>query len=611
MSKNTLKIHSENILPIIKQWLYSDKDIFLRELISNSCDAISKLKILADEGKAKLEGDENFRIDVAIDKEAKTITIRDNGIGMTGKEVDKYISQLAFSGAEEFVKKYKSAEEKDQIIGHFGLGFYSSFMVSTQVEIDTKSYQARTKAAHWTCDGSCEYELLDSERKERGTEITLHIGEDSVEYLDEAKVTEIIKQYCSFLPYPIYVGEDHINQKEPLWLKNPSECTDEEYKEFYRALYPMEPEPIFWIHLNVDYPFHLKGILYFPKITQRFDFQKSHTQLYCNRVFVSDDVKDILPEHLAVLRGAIDSPDIPLNVSRSYLQMDRTVRQLGAHISKKVSDRLVSLFNSDREAFQNAWEDIETIVKIGCLHDEKFYERVKDILIWKNADDTWTTLTDYIEAHKEAYSGKVYYTMAEKSHSDFLNLYKEKKIEVLTIGGPLDSTLFNHLENKNEGVKFQRIDGGIDDLILDSEKEQAILDADGKSESGKIAEFVKNTLDVKELEVEAKSLASDTVPGFVVIDEQTRRMRDYFAMTQKDMPLDAFGKRTFVVNTNNRLIKSAYGLQSKDPELAKALTQHLFDISLLGQKELHADQVSNFITRANDVLAKLAEKSID
>ncbi|MCH9612911.1 MAG: Chaperone protein HtpG [Chlamydiia bacterium] len=598
MPKGTLKIHSENILPILKQWLYSDKDIFLRELISNSCDAISKIKILREEGKAECT-DCDFRIDIAIDKENKTLTISDNGIGMSAEEVKTYIAQLAFSGAEEFVKKYQSKDESEQIIGHFGLGFYSSFMVSNSVEIDTKSFKEEEAAAHWSCDGSSEYNMKKGKRESRGTTITLHIGEDSQEYLEEEKVKEILGKYCSFLPFPIHVGESQINKNEPLWLKNPADCTDEEYLAFYRQLYPMDPPPIFWIHINVDYPFHLKGILFFPKITQRFDFQKSAMMLFCNRVFVSSDCKDLLPEHLMVLRGAIDSPDIPLNVSRSYLQTNRTVRQVGAHISKKVSDRLVALSNQDKEKFEQTWPDIEMIVKLGCIQDEKFYDKVKDVLMWKNISDEWTTFTNYLSAHKEAYGGKVYYTLPEKSGSDFLSLYKEKGIEVLTTHGPLDTSLFNFLEGKNEGVKFQRIDGGIDDLILDEERKSDDL-------STQIAGYVKEALGIETLEVEAKSLASDSLPAFVMINEEMRRMKEYLSMTQGNLGSMPFDKHTLVVNINNPLINSLYKLKESKPELAKSMALHVYELSLLGQKELPPEKISEFISRSNKVMEELA-----
>ncbi|MBS0649908.1 MAG: molecular chaperone HtpG, partial [Verrucomicrobia bacterium] len=370
MAQGTLKIHTENILPIIKKWLYSDKDIFVRELVSNACDAMQKCKVLREHNQIEALDDE-FRIDIVIDKEKRTLTISDTGIGMTADEVEKYIAQIAFSGAEEFLGKYKTQNEKDQIIGHFGLGFYSAYMVAEKVTIDTLSYQNNSTPVFWSCDGSSEYQIDAGARSKRGTDIILHIDKDNEEFLEEAKIRSILQQYCAFLPFPIHLNGTHLNSKQPLWIKPANECTEQEYLDFYHALYPMDPDPIFWIHLNVDYPFNLKGILYFPKITRRFDWNHSLIKLFCNRVFVSDNCKDLIPDYLMVLRGAIDSPDIPLNVSRSYLQMDRTVRQLSSHIAKKVTDRLSSLYTTDRAKFLEAWPDIEMIIKLGILQDEK------------------------------------------------------------------------------------------------------------------------------------------------------------------------------------------------------------------------------------------------
>ncbi len=387
MRQNQLSIHSENILPIIKKWLYTDKDIFLRELISNASDALSKLRILiGDEGE--------FKISVDIDKPSKTISISDTGIGMTEEEVEKYIAQIAFSGAEEFAKKYTSQVEKDPIIGHFGLGFYSSYMVASNVEIDTLSYQPHSEPVHWSCDGGSSYSIGAGTRNSRGTKITLHLDGESLEYLEEVKLKELLKRHCNFMPFPIELNGKGIGNQEPLWLKSPNECTDKEYLAFYQELFPLDPEPIFWIHLNVDYPFRLQGILYFPKIHRRFDANESTIKLFCNRVFVSDHCKDILPDYLTMLRGAIDSPDIPLNVSRSTLQIDKNVRQLSSHISKKVSDRLNQLYKTDRDKYIASWPDIEMIVKLGLLQDEKFFERVKEILIWKNSKGEWNKLPD-------------------------------------------------------------------------------------------------------------------------------------------------------------------------------------------------------------------------
>ncbi len=603
MAKGMLKIHSENILPILKKSLYSDKEIFLRELVSNSCDAISKLKILRDQGKASFT-DEEIRIDVRLDAEKKQLRFIDNGLGMTHEEVENYIAQLAFSGAEDFCAKYSSSSEKDQIIGHFGLGFYSSFMVSHLVEIQTKSY-TEAESVFWSSEGSYEYTIEQGARNERGTEIILHIDQDSEEFLEPQKIQEILRKYVSYLPYPIYFNDERINDKLPLWMKSASECTEAEYLEFYRQMYPFDPDPIFWVHLNVDYPFHLKGILYFPKITKRFDYQQSNIHLYCNRVFVSDNCKDLIPDYLMVLRGAIDSPDIPLNVSRSYLQMDKTVRALSSHISKKVSDRLSSFYTSDRDKFLSLWSDIETIVKLGCLQDEKFYERIKGFLVWKTTKDAFLTAEEYHERYKDRLQNSIYYTMHEKQSSHFLHLFEEKGIEVLIAHGPLDTPLMNLLESKNSDLAFKRIDAGLEETFLDKEREKGLLDAEGKSESVRIAECVRSHLSHHNIDVEAKSLASNKLPGFLQIDEASRRMRDYLSISNADQLDNYPGKRKFIVNTNNPLIMAAYRLSDKKPELAKDLTHQIYELSLLGQRELKGEHLAEFIERSNHLLEKL------
>lgn len=589
----TLKIHSENILPIIKRWLYSDKDIFVRELVSNACDAISKMRKIDDSGE--------WRIDIKIDKENKKLVFTDNGIGMSADEVEKYIAQIAFSGAEEFIEKYKSDKEEDQIIGHFGLGFYSAYMVAKQVDIQTLSYQDGAEPAHWSCDGSVEYTLDKGTRDTRGTEITLSLLDEEEEYLDEAKLREILHNYCSFLPYPIYLNDTQINEKPPLWMKPASECTDQEYIDFYRHLFPMEPDPLFWVHLNVDYPFNLKGILYFPKLSKEAEMKKESIKLFCNRVYVSDNCKDLLPEYLTIMRGAIDSPDIPLNVSRSYLQMDSTVRKLGTHISKKISDRLSALYRSDKEKFLSYWEDIEIIIKFGALQDDKFYERVKEFLVWKNSNDEWTTVEEYRERHPDQ---TIYYA-PEEGH--FLDLYKEKGIEVLFIRSTMiDQAVLQHLERKTNST-FKRIDGSLDDKLLDPDREKSLLDADGRTEAAKLAEFFKKKLDV---EVEAKSLASETMPGFLMIKEEERRMRDQMAMHMKQ-PMDGFVKPTFVVNTNSKLINAIHAVEKIDPELAKEMAHEVYDLARLSQKEMEPTALNTFIARSTQVLEKLACKATD
>lgn len=604
MPQGTLKVNTENLLPIIKKWLYSDKEIFLRELVSNACDALNKIKILSEQGEAELDKSE-LRIEIKVDKEKRTLKISDTGIGMTADEVEKYIAQVAFSGAEEFLGKYKSENEKDQIIGHFGLGFYSAYMVAQTVEIQTLSYQKNAQPVFWSCDGTASYAIDKGSRAFRGTEITLFINEESDEFLEEARLRDILQRYCTFLPFPIFLNDSHINSKEPLWLKPASECTEKEYLDFYHTLYPFDPDPVFWIHLNVDFPFHLKGILYFPKIHKKFDFAQSQMKLFCNRVFVSDNCKDLIPDYLTVLRGAIDSPDIPLNVSRSYLQMDRTVRQLSSHVSKKVSDRLTTLYQTEKEKFLKSWEDVELIIKLGTLQDEKFYERCKDFLVWKTLAGEWVTTADYLERHRTVYKEKIFYTTDEKA--PFLDLYKNKGIEVLCSQSPIDSALMNLLEEKFAPAKFQRVDGAIDEAILDEKREKNLLDADGKTEAIKIADYIRKSLSIDKLEVEAKSLASDSLPAFIVLDEEMRRMREYMALSGQQLPPTLAAKRTFVVNTNNKLISTLYALKDKQPELAKDLISQVYDLSLLSQKELSPVDLTSFVERSNRLLETLIQ----
>lgn len=606
MEKKNLEIHSENILPIIKKWLYSDRDIFVRELISNAIDALQKVKILRERNQVPAS-DQELRIDIEVNKDARTIKFIDSGVGMDSEEVQKYIAQIAFSGAEDFIEKYKNEEEKDPFIGHFGLGFYSAYMVADKVDIDTLSCKADAVPVFWSCDGSTEY-LLDKGTKETvGTVITLHINADNDEFLDEARLKQILTQYCSFLPFPIYLDGKQINTQEPLWIKPPSECTKEDYLKFYHYLYPYDEAPLFWVHLNVDYPFHLKGILYFPKIQQDVDFNKSTIKLYCNRVFVSESCKDVIPNYLMVMRGIIDSPDIPLNVSRSYLQVDRTVRQLSNHISKKVSDSLAQLYRSDRARFIETWNDVSILVKLGILEDEKFFERTKEFLIWKNTDGEWTTVEEYLERNREKTHDKIYYTKEEKHASNFLNIFKEKNIEVLCCAPPLDHYIIDFLERKMSPVKFQRIDAGIDDHLLDKEREKTILDASGRTEAAKLADFIRHQLSDDKIEVEAKSLAADALPAFIMIDEQQRRLRDYM---QRLDPKGAQGlgnmtKGTLVVNTNSKLIHAIHKLETTNPALAKELVRQTYDLALLSQREMDPALLNTFIDRTNHVLESL------
>lgn len=604
MTTGQLQIHSENILPIIKRWLYSEKDIFIRELISNACDAIHKVKILRDQGETDAK-DESFRIDVTIDEEAKTITFSDTGIGMTSDEVERYIAQIAFSGAEEFVEKFKEKGDSDQIIGHFGLGFFSSYMAADIVQIDTLSFKQGAEPAFWSCDGSSEYTLEKGKREQRGTSVILHVNKESEEFLQTGALRAVLSRYCQFLPYPIYLNDDRINPEPPLWVKAPSECEKQDYLDFYRALYPFEQEPLFWVHLNVDYPFNLKGILYFPKMKKDFEPPKNNISLYCNRVFVSDNCKDLLPEFLLTLKGAIDSPDIPLNVSRSSLQSDRTVRQVASHIAKKVADSLVSLFNSDRERFVSVWEDVEIVTKLGAFEDAKFADRVKNILIWKNTEGEWTTIAEYLDRNGEKTGDKIYYTNGDRGSCQFLELFKGQGIEVLQANPIIDSMFLGVLEGKLEKGKFQRVDAELADSFLDKERENTILDAEGRTASAKLADLVRDQLQRSDAEVQAKSLTSDELAAFVVIDESTRRQRDAMRQMMPSQGRSEIGAHTFVVNTNHPVIAKLPDLAKKDSGLAKQVVEQLYETSLLSQRELPAEGLDAFLARGSKIMEQL------
>ena len=605
MVQGQLKIHSENILPIIKKWLYSEKDIFVRELVSNSCDAIQKVRILQNRGDVEAQNAEasSARIDITQDKEAMTLTFSDTGIGMTAEEVEKYLAQIAFSGAEEFVKAYQAS---DPFIGHFGLGFYSAYMVAQNVQVHTLSWQKDARPALWTCDGSCVYELSCGTRTVPGTDITLFLGPDNDEYMDEAKLAQIVKRYAAFLPYPIYLNGTLINSVEPLWVKPPQECEKNDYLKFFRTLYPMEPEPLFWIHLNVDYPFNLKGILYFPHIDKDFDFKKNHVKLFCNRVFVADDCKDILPDYLSMLKGVIDSPDIPLNVSRSYLQVDRTVKQLAAHISKKVADGLIALYKEEKERFFEAWKDVEVIVKFGIVQDEKFYQKAKEILVWKTSQGSWTTVEEYIERNQEKAPGIIFYTASEHEDSHLLKLYEDKGYEVICAPSPIDSTVMAFLERELKTTHFRRLDAEADHHILDHSREKTVLDEGGKTEASRIADFVRSTLADIPLEVSAKSLASSSVPALIVMNEDERRFRDYFMRVSGSTNKEPLQKMNFVVNTNSQLINSIYKLHSTQENLAKEMMRAVYDLALLSQKEMDAKDTSKFVNRSCELFEKIA-----
>lgn len=601
MRKNSLSIHSENILPIIKKWLYSSRDIFLRELLSNACDALKKLRTLRECGEAVTD-DQPLEIHVHLDKKNKTLTISDNGLGMTEEEVEKYIAQIAFSSAEEFVSKYKQESETDPMIGHFGLGFYSAYMVSSQVDLQTRSYLPDAKAVRWSCDGSSTYEIDEGSRTARGTDVILHLDEASSDLLDAGKIRELLNRFCSFMPDPIFFEGQPLKNEAPLWIKNPSDCTEKEYIEFYRKLYPSELDPIFWIHLNVDYPFRLKGILYFPHTLRSPREKNIPIKLFCNRVFVSDDCHEILPDYLMILCGAIDSPDIPLNVSRSYLQVDHNVRQVGSHISKKVADRLTALFKQDRENYISHWSEFEYLLKLGILQDDKFYERTKDALIWKSSSGEWTTVQEYLDRAKEK---KIYYCQ-DTCAASIQKAYLDRGIELIYANHSINTPIMMKLEEALS-IRFQRIDSELDPALQDASREQTLLDADGKTLSSRLAAFFRSHLPSDGLEVEAKSLSSDAVAGLLLIDEQTRRMRDYLTLTQQKQ-LPSSGKRTLVVNTNNKLVQTAWRLADREPEMAKQLIGQVYDLARVMQKEIEPQELDGILARNQQLLEELAAR---
>ena len=625
MAKGNISVDSENLFPIIKKWLYSDKDIFLRELVSNGCDAVTKLKKLASIGEAQIDENEKFKVTVSIFKDSKKLVISDNGIGMTAEEIDKYINQIAFSGASDFLSKYKEEDDKgSQIIGHFGLGFYSAFMVADSVEIDSLSYQDGAKAAKWICDGSMEFDLTDGDRTERGTTITLNIAEDSEEFLEESTIRQILHKYCAFLPIEIYVevpedkhedhcdcGHDHdheheddtpsepkpINNTTPLWMKKPSECTDEEYKEFYRNVFMDFNEPLFWIHLNVDYPFNLKGILYFPKINHEFAGQEGQIKLYNNQVFVADNVKEVIPEFLMLLKGVIDCPDLPLNVSRSFLQNDGYVKKISSHITKKVADKLTSIYNNERENYEKYWDYINIFIKYGCLRDEKFYEKVKDVIIYKDIDGKYLTLNEYLDGKEEK---DVYYVSDPQTQSQYINMFKNQGLNAVVLPSMMDTHFISLVEMKQTGVKFKRIDSAINDISDNTEKDDST-----KEQEEKLIEKFKNEINDHTLKIEVQSLKDDSIPAVILLGEQSRRMQEmYKAYGQQmagmaDMFHDEF---TLVLNSNNSLIKKIDTLNDEDANL---VIDHVYDLAKISHSPLPAEQMTKFIERSNKLLEKL------
>lgn len=627
--KGNISIHTENIFPIIKKFLYSDHEIFLRELVSNAVDATQKLKKLSSIGEFKVElGD--LKIEVSFDKKKKTITVSDKGLGMTAEEIKKYINQIAFSGATEFVEKFKDKGDAKDIIGKFGLGFYSAFMIADKVEVISKSYKEEAEAARWICDGSTEFELTPSKKESRGTDVILHVNSDSEEFLDEFRLKGILEKYCKFLPVEIKFGtreesvedgedkegkkkyktvtvENIINNPNPLWTKSPASLKDEDYLAFYKELYPFSEDPLFWIHLNVDYPFNLTGVLYFPKVKNDFELHKNKIQLYSRQVFITDEVKNVVPDFLMLLHGVIDSPDIPLNVSRSYLQSDSNVKKISQHISKKVADKLQELFKKDRADFEKKWDDINVFVKYGIISDEKFYERAKDFTLLKNVDKQYFTFEEYkekmspIQTDKDKNVVYLYTTDAGKQDS-FIQAAKNKAYDVLLLDGPLDNHFINSLEQKFEKTRIKRVDSEVTDKLIDQDlKMESVLSTDEKE---KIKNIFEKAISNKNMTIAVESLSPDDLPVVITMSEWMRRMKDMAKMGggggmsfMGTMP----DNYNVAINGNHPIAQRVLKAEGEDLQLK--LAKQAYDLGLLSQNMLTGADLTSFIRRSVELVA--------
>lgn len=661
--QGNLSINSENLFPIIKKWLYSDHDIFFRELISNGCDAVTKVKKLDVMGEYTLPEGEQFKVQVIVNPDEKTLKFIDNGIGMTADEVEEYITQIAFSGASDFLEKYKDKTSEDQIIGHFGLGFYSAFMVAEKVEIETLSYKEGAEPVHWECDGDSEYSMSEGRRTERGTEITLFLNEDSLEFANEYKAREVIEKYCSFMPVEIYLSKEgnepeyetideadvketdtvveHIvepakteekenedgtketvevtperhkakiirrpqllNDIHPLWSKHPNECTEEEYKNFYRKVFNDYKEPLFWIHLNMDYPFNLKGILYFPKINFEYESIEGTIKLYNNQVFIADNIKEVIPEFLMLLKGVIDCPDLPLNVSRSALQNDGFVRKISDYITKKVADKLSGMCKTDRENYEKYWDDINPFIKFGCIKDSKFNEKMKDYIIYKNLEGKYITLDDYLEAAKEKHENQVFYVTDEVQQSQYINMFKAEGLDAVILKHNIDQPFVTNLEQAKEGVSFKRIDTDLADIFKEKTEEE---DAKALEEdTTKLTEIFKKALGKDKLTVKVEKLKNEDVSSMITLSEESRRMQDMmrmYAMPGMDMNMFAGEGETLILNANNELVQ--YVLNNGEGEHTDIICQQLYDLALLAHKPLTADALTKFVERSNKIMKLL------
>ena len=659
----SLSINSENIFPIIKKWLYSDHDIFYRELISNGCDAITKLKKLALMGEYEEPEETEYKIQVTVNSEDKTISIEDNGIGMTAEEVEEYINQIAFSGAQDFLAKYKDKANEDQIIGHFGLGFYSAFMVADKVTIDTLSYKKDAEPVHWESEGGTEFAMDKGDKEGNGTKITLYLNEDSTEFCNEYRAREVIQKYCSFMPVEIYlknataepeyetIEKDQLTDKDtivetvveeakteekekedgtketvevsprtekykilkrpvalndihPLWNKHPNECTEEEYKEFYRKVFMDYKEPLFWIHLNMDYPFNLKGILYFPKINMEYESIEGTIKLYNNQVFIADNIKEVIPEFLMLLKGVIDCPDLPLNVSRSALQNDGFVKKISDYITKKVADKLTGMCKTDRETYEKYWDDIAPFIKFGCLKDTKFAEKMDDYIIYKNLDGKYLTLKDCMDkAKEEGHENQLYYVTNEKEQSQYINMFKANGQDAIIMSHNIDNPFISQEEQKHENLKFLRIDADVNDTLREEVKEE---DKEAlKKQEETLTETFKKALGDDKLQVKVEKLKDAEISSMITLSEETRRMQDMMKMYNMGMDASMFGGsgQVLVLNANNKLVQ--YVLEHTDGENTPKICEQLYDLAQLSHGSLTPERMTKFIARSNEIMGMM------
>ena len=661
--KGSLSITSENIFPVIKKWLYSDHDIFYRELISNGCDAITKLKKLELMGEYEKPEDVEYKIQVSVNPNEKTITIRDNGLGMTEEEIDKYINQIAFSGVQDFMEKYKDKANEDQIIGHFGLGFYSAFMVADKVTIDSLSYQKDAKPVHWESEGGIDYEMTEGEKAEVGTTIVLYLNEDSTEFSNEYRAREVIEKYCAFMPVSIFlenetaepqydtIEKDELTEKDtvvetviepakteekekedgtketveiepsrekykilrrpvalndtnPLWNKHPNECTEEQYKDFYRKVFRDYKEPLFWIHLNMDYPFNLKGILYFPKINMEYESIEGTIKLYNNQVFIADNIKEVIPEFLMLLKGVIDCPDLPLNVSRSALQNDGFVKKISDYITKKVADKLSGMCKTDRETYEKYWDDIAPFIKFGCLKDEKFAEKMDDYIIYKNLDGKYLTLKDCMDkAKEEGHENQIYYVTNEKEQSQYINMFKANGQDAIIMSHSIDNPFISQEEQKHENLKFLRIDADVNDTLREEVKEE---DKEAlKKQEETLTETFKKALGDDKLQVKVEKLKDAEISSMITLSEETRRMQDMMKMYNMGMDTSMFGGsgQVLVLNANNKLVQ--YVLEHTDGENTPKICEQLYDLAQLSHGSLTPERMTKFIARSNEIMGMM------